>query len=136
MGFYFLLLPLMYVKRARINIPKRNIIVNASFTSMASPPFEGKPHPPKIQLYLHFTCISFSAQVFLFTCFSVLFSLSYNLQHGSPVLPPFYNSINPLLSLLFPSGFHQTSIKKQKRQPSNGVTVPMFSVAHIVKYFK
>ncbi|MNN53975.1 hypothetical protein D3C81_1687640 [compost metagenome] len=51
-GFYFLLLlELMYVKRARINVPNRNIIVNASLTSMASPPFEGKPCPPKIQLY-------------------------------------------------------------------------------------
>ncbi|MNJ48916.1 hypothetical protein D3C77_441240 [compost metagenome] len=38
-GFYFLLLLLlMYVKRARMNVPNRNMIVNASFTSMASPP--------------------------------------------------------------------------------------------------
>jgi hypothetical protein len=50
-GFYFFLLVLlMYVKRAIINMPKRNMIVKASFTSMASPPFEGNPRPPKIQL--------------------------------------------------------------------------------------
>ena len=50
-GFYFLLLlELIYVKRARINDPNKNMIVNVSFTSMASPPFEGKPCPPKIQL--------------------------------------------------------------------------------------
>jgi hypothetical protein len=50
-GFYFFLLVLlMYVNRAIINMPKRNMIVKASFTSMASPPFEGKPRPPKIQL--------------------------------------------------------------------------------------
>jgi len=43
-GFYFLLLlELMYVSSARINEPKRNMIVKASLTSMASPPFEGKP---------------------------------------------------------------------------------------------
>jgi hypothetical protein len=53
-GFYFFLLLLpMYVKSAIINIPKRNMIVIASLTSMASPPFEGKPlTPPKIQLFL------------------------------------------------------------------------------------
>jgi hypothetical protein len=51
-----------------MNIPNRNIIVNASFTSMVSPPFEGKPCPPKIQLYLYFTCYSLAAQVFLLTC--------------------------------------------------------------------
>ena len=45
-GFYFLLLLFpMYVKSAIINIPKRNMIVIASFTSMASPPFEGKTMP-------------------------------------------------------------------------------------------
>jgi hypothetical protein len=29
------------------------MICNASLTSMASPPFEGKPCPPKIQLYFY-----------------------------------------------------------------------------------
>jgi hypothetical protein len=69
-GFYFLLLLLlMYVKRATINIPKRNMIVKASFTSMASPPFEGKPCPPKIQLYFYCTFIFISVQAFLLSCF-------------------------------------------------------------------
>ena len=77
-GFYFLLMLLMYDKRARINIPKRNIIVIASFTSMASPPFEGKPCPPKIQLYFHFTFIFFSAQAFLFACIFVFFIVISN----------------------------------------------------------
>jgi hypothetical protein len=56
-GFYFLLLLLMYVKRAKINIPKRNIIVSVSFISMAPPLSEGKPRPPKIQLYLYCDCL-------------------------------------------------------------------------------
>ena len=66
-GFYFLLLLLIYVKSARMNVPNNSIRVIASFTSMVSPPFEGKPYPPKIQLYLYFTCVYISVQVFLST---------------------------------------------------------------------
>lgn len=63
-GFYFLLLLLMYVKSARMNVPNNSIRVIASFTSMVSPPFEGKPYPPKIQLYLYFTCSYICVQAF------------------------------------------------------------------------
>jgi hypothetical protein len=47
----------MYVKRAMMNDAKRIMIVIASFNSMASPPFEGKPCPPKIQLYIYYTIL-------------------------------------------------------------------------------
>jgi hypothetical protein len=40
------------------------MIVIASFTSMASPPFEGKPRPPKFQLYFHCNLIHQRVQVF------------------------------------------------------------------------
>ena len=43
----FLLLLLMYVKRARMNDPNKNIIVNASFTSMASPLSKGNHAHPR-----------------------------------------------------------------------------------------
>lgn len=68
-GFYFLLLLLMYVKSARMNVPNNSIRVIASFTSMVSPPFEGKPYPPKVQLYLYFNFIHTCVQVFLSSFF-------------------------------------------------------------------
>jgi hypothetical protein len=52
-GFYFLLLIIaMYAKRATTKIANEIMMSIASLSSMASPPFEGKPRPPKIQLYL------------------------------------------------------------------------------------
>ena len=90
-GFYFLLLLLfMYVKSARMNIPNIIMIVSTSFTSMASPPFEGKPCSPKIQLYLYSTNYPNAAQVFLsiirftryfrhfYVYYDLIASLSYN----------------------------------------------------------
>jgi hypothetical protein len=69
-GFYFLLLLLlMYDKRAMINVLNNIMIVIASFISMASPPFEGKPRPPKIQLYVHYTCYFQCVQAFLHLSF-------------------------------------------------------------------
>jgi hypothetical protein len=42
----------MYVKRAKTKDANSSMIVMASFNSMVSPPFdEGKPCPPKVQLY-------------------------------------------------------------------------------------
>jgi hypothetical protein len=47
----------MYVRRAIMNDANRIMIVIASFSSMASPPLEGKPCPPKIQLYFYYTIL-------------------------------------------------------------------------------
>ena len=72
-GFYFLLLLLLvYVRRAIINIPKRNMIVIASFSSIASPPFEGKLRPPKIKLYFHCNFNRSWVQAFCWVLFTIL----------------------------------------------------------------
>jgi hypothetical protein len=80
-GFYFLLLLLlMYVKRTTINVLKSIMIVIASFTSMVPPPFEGKPRPPKFQLYLYYICNPKYVQVFFMVLF--LFLLTFRVSEN------------------------------------------------------
>lgn len=63
-------------------MPKRNMIVIASFTSIASPPFEGKLRPPKIQLYFHCNLSPQYAQAFLFfRALYIISAIPSNLNH-------------------------------------------------------
>lgn len=109
-GFYFLLLLLlMYVKRARMNVPNRNMIVNASFTSMASPP----PKLPK-ETYFESICSKGNHAHPRFNCSYILplFTSTYKrsqfvvmsyLQHPSMSFPLLRTSCNnSSLAIPFP----------------------------------